>query len=234
MADDDDVKPRNTDDSKLRVSKSVTVAVKLNGMNYQLWARLMKIQIGSRRVLKHITGTPPPPALGAADFTDWEETNLIVFSWILDNIETDIMINFAHHQTAQALWESLAVTFESSADPYRLYNLEEKAGKITQGEQDLETYWRHLHETWIDVDRRQHQPIDCCDKGTGQFRRYSGTRRLFKFLTGLHPRNDSIKRDILKETPWPSTEVAYGMVKREAARLKIMPTTITDPTRCNQ
>ncbi|XP_042051514.1 uncharacterized protein LOC121796800 [Salvia splendens] len=171
MADDDEkntteTKPKTSNDHRLRVSKNVADD---NGTNYSIWSRLMKVQIGSRRVLRHINGNPPPPEPGAADYTEWEETDLIVFSWILDNIETDIFIDFAHHQTAEALWKNLAVTFEGTSDPFLLFDMEEKDENVKQGEQILETYWRHLHGTWIDVDRCQEKLVTCYDKGVDQF-----------------------------------------------------------------
>lgn len=210
---------------KLRSTKNINIALKLNGANYPLWARLMKVQIGSRGGYKHITGVPSPPEPGKDGYLDWEEADLIVFSWIVDNIETEIVADFAHHQSAKALWENLLITFESTSDPYLLYDLDEKAGKITQGEMSLETYWRHLHGMWIDLDQCEDQPVTCCDKGVSQFRRYIATRRLFKFLTGLNEQYEGIRRDLLKETPRPSVETTYGCVKREATRLKIMPGT---------
>ena len=141
MSDDEEKKP-NIDDSRLRMSKHVTLAVKLNGNNYPLWQKLMRIAIGGRRANRHITGIPAPPEPGGKGYTEWEETDMIVFSWIVDNIETDIVVDFAHHQTTQALWESLFVTFASTSDPYLLYDLEEKASKTLQGDQGL----RHCKE----------------------------------------------------------------------------------------
>ncbi|XP_042043231.1 uncharacterized protein LOC121788673 [Salvia splendens] len=219
---DDEEKP-NMEETRLKMSKNVTLAVKLNGMNYPLWKRLMRVDIVGRRANRYITGTPQPPEPGMKGYTEWEEADMTVFSWIIDNVETEIVVDFAHHQTAQALWESLQTTFESTADPYLLYDLEENAGRIEQGEHGLETYWRHLHGIWVEIDRCQHQPVDCCDEGISQLRTYVATRRLFKFLTGLNARYDGIRRDILKETPLPSAETAYGLVKQEATRLKIMP-----------
>lgn len=151
---------------------------------------------------------------------------MIVFSWIIDNVETEIVVDFAHHQTAQR--ESLQTTFESTTDPYLLYDMEEKASKILQGEQRLETYRRHLHDIWVEINRCQYWPVDCCDKGISQLRIYVGTRRLFKFLTGLNSRYDGIQREILKEVPLPSAETAYILVKREATWLQIMPTVDSD------
>ena len=88
-----------------------------------------------------------------------EENNLVVFSWIVDNIENDIISDFAHNQTSKALWDNLAVTFESKADKYLIYDQEEKVIAIRQGNLDLETYYRKLHGLWVDIDRCHKQPV---------------------------------------------------------------------------
>ncbi|XP_047947740.1 uncharacterized protein LOC125193856 [Salvia hispanica] len=140
-----------------------------------------------------------PPEAGSKGFDEWEENDLVVFSWIVDNIENEIVADFAHHLTSKALWDNLAVTFENKADRYLIYDLEEKAINIKQGSLDLETYYRRIHGLWINIDRCQKQPINCCDKGIDQFRTHSNDKRLIKFLTGLNQEYDSIRRDILKE-----------------------------------
>ncbi|KAL1540475.1 hypothetical protein AAHA92_24827 [Salvia divinorum] len=222
-----ETKPEIAD--KIRTSKNITIAFKLNDSNYPLWARLMKVSIGSREAYRHITGIPTPPEPEETGYIEWEEIDLIVFSWIVDNMETNIIADFAHHQTAKSLWDNLAVTFKSSADPYLVYDLEDKANKIIQGDLSLEAYWSHLQGLWIDIDRCQSKPIDCCDKGVAQYRKHSSKQKLFKFLTGLNEKYDGIRRDILKESIHPSVDAAYGWVKLEATRLKIMPPTSTSP-----
>ena len=60
---DDEEKP-NLGDTRLKMSKNVTLAVRLNGTNYPLWKKLMKIAIVGRRANRHITGVPRPPEPG--------------------------------------------------------------------------------------------------------------------------------------------------------------------------
>ena len=228
MSDTEDNKADPENSTRLKNSKNVTVAFKLNGKNYPLWSRLIKVKIGGRGAYSHIRNNPPEP--GSKGYDDWEEDDLVVFSWIVDNIENDIVADFAHHLTSKALWDSLAVTFENRADKYHIYDLEDKAINIKQGNLDLETYYRRIHGLWISIDRSQKQPISCCDKGIDQFRTYSNEKRLIKFLTGLNQEYDSIRRDILKEEPTPSVEAAYGWVKTEAARRRIMPPASSPPT----
>ena len=131
MSDSEDTKSNPEQITSLRNSKNITVAFKLNGKNYPLWSRLIKEKIGGRGAYSYIKNDPPNP--GSKGFDDWEENDLVVFSWIVDNIEDDIIADFAHHQTSKALWDSLAVTFENKADRYLIYNLEEQAIYIKQG-----------------------------------------------------------------------------------------------------
>ena len=162
MSDTDEEKPA-TEPSRLRSRKNVTVAFKLNGKNYPLWSRLMKVAIGGRRGYSHIVDEPPEPE--SRGYRDWEETDLVVFSWIIDNIEHDIIADFTHHQTSKALWDNLRITFESKADSFHIYDLEDKIIAIRQGNLDLETNYRRIHGLWINVDRSQKQSVTCCDKG---------------------------------------------------------------------
>ncbi|XP_047969395.1 uncharacterized protein LOC125213076 [Salvia hispanica] len=175
-------------------------------------------------------GILPDPRRTSKGYRDWEETDLTVFSWIVDNIENDIIADFALHQTSKALWDNLAITFESKTNPYLVYDLEDKIISIRQGNLDLETYYRRIHGLWVNIDRSQKQPITCCDKGIEQYRQHASEKRLIKFLTGLSQEYDHIRREILKQQPYPSVEEAYGWVKKEAARLKIMPPASAPPT----
>ena len=145
---EEDTKTDQKTTPKLRNSKNVTIAFKLNGKNYPIWSRLMKVKIGGRGAYSYIRKEPPEP--GSKGYDDWEEDDLVVFSWIIDNIEDDIIADFAHHQTSKALWDSLRVTYESKADPYLTYDLEEKAINIRQGNLDLETYYRKINGGAVD------------------------------------------------------------------------------------
>ncbi|KAL3624764.1 hypothetical protein CASFOL_031432 [Castilleja foliolosa] len=48
------------------------------------------------------------------------------------------------------------------------------------------------------------------------------TYRLYQFLHGADIVFDAVKRDLLKETPLPTVEMAYSALRREAARVVIV------------
>ena len=58
----------------------VILSIKLNGENYPLWARLMRVKIGIRGRTGHITGGTPAPASDDPKFLKWEQEDLGVFS----------------------------------------------------------------------------------------------------------------------------------------------------------
>ncbi|KAL3627140.1 hypothetical protein CASFOL_028503 [Castilleja foliolosa] len=55
-----------------------------------------------------------------------------------------------------------------------------------------------------------------------KFNKRMQTFRLYQFLHGADLKFDSVKRDLLKETPLPAVETAYSALRREAARAIIV------------
>ena len=101
----------------------VMLSIKMNGKNYPLWARLMRVEIGVQGRTGHITGGTSALAANDHDFLRWEQEDLRVFSWILQNIETNLMNSVSEYQSAKALWDTLAVTYDSGVDALQIYDL---------------------------------------------------------------------------------------------------------------
>ncbi|CAN0883971.1 hypothetical protein LINGRAHAP2_LOCUS14701 [Linum grandiflorum] len=59
----------------------------LNGKNFTLWSRCLRIALKTRKKLGYIDGTIPPPALNDARFEDWDQSNIQVLGWILNSLE---------------------------------------------------------------------------------------------------------------------------------------------------
>ncbi|KAH6834677.1 hypothetical protein C2S53_019819 [Perilla frutescens var. hirtella] len=65
----------------VRNSDNVTLRFKLDGNNYPLWARLMRVAIGSRGKSSHNTGQPPPPKETNPTYYQWEKTDCSYRTW---------------------------------------------------------------------------------------------------------------------------------------------------------
>lgn len=75
--------------TKQSLSDSLKISLKLNSHNYALWARMIRVAIGGKpkSLLSHISGVPAPPDPLDDQYEQWEQDDLILFSWLIQNIE---------------------------------------------------------------------------------------------------------------------------------------------------
>ena len=208
----------------------VTIDIKLNNHNYVLWARMMEIAIGGRGRLSHLTGQPIPPNPTDTEYPAWRQTDLQVFSWITQAIDPTLVTQYIHYPTCRDLWNGLAVTYQSGEDSLQIFDLMTKADRIQQGQTTLEEYYSRCKGLWIEIDRRQPNPMESTTD-INTFNKLQQDHRLFKFLAGLVPDFDGVTREILRESPLPSVEAAYATVRREAARRNILGSTADNSDR---
>lgn len=87
----------------------------------------MKKAARGRGRSQHITGVPPPPAATDQNYTQWEISDQCVFTWLIQNIEPNLVNNVSQYPTAQALWEGLAVTYGVNSDSLQVFDLHQKS-----------------------------------------------------------------------------------------------------------
>ena len=100
---------------------------KLNGDNYSIWANLMERAIGGKGLTSHIAGGSEPPLTDDPGYSKWQQRDHCCFSWIIKNLETSLVNQVSQYETAKDLWEGLAVTYGSGADPFQVHDLHRQA-----------------------------------------------------------------------------------------------------------
>jgi len=164
--------------------ENLSICFKLNKDNYPLWATLMKKAIGGRGKKSHLTGIPPAPEEIEPTYEKWEQTDQIVFTWIIQNIEISLINNVSQFPTAKALWEGLATTYGSGTDQIQIYDLHRKANTQKQENDTLEDFWNKLQAIWMVIDRKQTNPMKCSDDIV-TFNKIKQEQRLYQFLRGI-------------------------------------------------
>ncbi|PWA87275.1 ribonuclease H-like domain-containing protein [Artemisia annua] len=204
-----------------KLSDNLQINLKLNNQNYALWTRMIRVAIGgkSKNLLTHLTKEPLEETNEL--FETWEQDDLVVFSWLIQNIEPTIAGNLTEYPTAKTLWDALATTYSSRRDKLQVFNLHVKTNELKQNEKSLEEFWIALQGVWGEIDRIDPNPMSCAE----DIKKYSKVRseqKLFQFLHGLDRKFDPIKREILRLDPLPSAETAYATVRKEAAHQSIL------------
>ncbi|KAG6389100.1 hypothetical protein SASPL_150559 [Salvia splendens] len=134
----------------------VSLGFKLDGRNFSVWSRLMRIIISSREQLHHIEGDKDPPKTTDLEFNKWQASDFTVFTWLIQNMEPKLVLQLAQHQTAKALRRSLATTFGVRANLVQIYDLEIRTNQLKQGNESLEQYWGDLQQLWVEIPAPTH------------------------------------------------------------------------------
>nr|GEV85925.1 hypothetical protein [Tanacetum cinerariifolium] len=148
----------------------------------------------------------------------WEQEDLIVFSWLIQNIKPNIPDNLTEYPTAKALWDALVVTYSSGKDKLQTFNLHVKANELKQGDKSLEVFWIALQGVWREIDPN---PMKC-KEDIQTYTKIRSEQKLFRFLNGLDRKFEPVKREILRVDPLPTAEAAYATVRKEAAHQIIL------------
>ncbi|XP_076892914.1 uncharacterized protein LOC143544786 [Bidens hawaiensis] len=210
-----------TQTPKQNLSDSLKISLNLNSQNYALWARMIRVAIGgkSKTLLNHLTTDPPEPT--DEKYDQWEQDDLVVFSWLIQNIEPAIASNLTEFPTTKSLWDALVITYSSGKDKIQTFNLHVKSNEFKQNGIPLEEFWIVMQGIWGEIDRCDPNPMTCATDIT-TYNKIRTEQKLFQFLNTLDCRYDAIKREILRWEPLPSAEGAYAAVRKETAHQNIL------------
>ncbi|XP_076919097.1 uncharacterized protein LOC143579772 [Bidens hawaiensis] len=203
---------------KQSLSDSLKISLKLNSQNYDLWARMIRVAIEgkSKKLLNHLSGCPAPPEPSDEKYEQWEQDDLVVVSWLIQNIEPALASNLTEFPTAKALWDALVVTYSSGNDKLQTFDLHVKENGIKQNGSPLEDFWIVMQGVWGEIERRDPNPMTCSTDIT-TYNKIRLEQKLFQFLNALDRQYDAVKREILRWDPLPSAEGAYAAIRKEMA-----------------
>ncbi|XP_071688869.1 uncharacterized protein [Rutidosis leptorrhynchoides] len=204
-----------------KISDTLKIGLSLNSSNFALWSRMMRVAIGgkSKVLLKHLTSNPLDNS--HEEFEQWEQEDLIVFSWLIQNIEPNLASNLTSFSTAKLLWDALATTYSSGTDKLQTYDLYVKATEMKQNNLNLEELWIRMQGIWGELEIRDPNPMESASD-INKYNMIRAEQKLFQFLKALDQKYDTIKRELLRLNPLPTAEEAYAAVRKETAHRQIL------------
>ncbi|XP_057529718.1 uncharacterized protein LOC130808253 [Amaranthus tricolor] len=201
------------------ISPDLKLAEKLNYQNYTTWCKMMQIALESRGRLSHIIDDPPNTS--DPNYTNWKQKDSLVLSWIISNIDTELINQFLDYTIAKDLWKGIEVLLCSGRDELQIFDLSSQANNIKQNQDPLEIYYGKLTKIWKEIDRRQPNPMIHAEDIT-IFNTFIQKQWLFQFLAGINETFDKEKRDLLNLDLLPTVDMAYATIRREISRRGIM------------
>ncbi|KAL0311919.1 UNVERIFIED_CONTAM: hypothetical protein Sradi_5591200, partial [Sesamum radiatum] len=93
----------------------ILVTTPLDGGNYLIWSRLIRISLGAKMKLGFIDGKIPKPEKDSDEFGQWYRVDCMVRCWILNSMSKDIFESFVYANSARELWLELEGRFVNAA-----------------------------------------------------------------------------------------------------------------------
>ena len=110
------------------ISPDLKLAEKLNYQNYTTWCKMMKIALECRGRLSHIIDDPPN--ITDPNHKTCKQKDSIVLSWIISNIDTELINQFLDYTVAKDLWKGIEVLLSSERDELQIFDLSSQANNM--------------------------------------------------------------------------------------------------------
>ncbi|XP_074352541.1 uncharacterized protein LOC141691677 [Apium graveolens] len=164
---------------------SILGGIKLKGgSNYDVWSQFVTMFIVGRGKKGFITGTNKQPDFGDITYDKWVMDDAIVKGWLINSMETDVMMLFIRLPTSKAVWDAASRTFFEGANKSIIYDLSRKAMSTKQGGRPIATYYSDLKFLWQELDHRK--PITFTQAEVIKVRLTEiEEERVYVFLAGL-------------------------------------------------
>ncbi|KAF7834532.1 uncharacterized protein G2W53_009391 [Senna tora] len=186
----------------------------LDGRNYWPWSIGIRTALEAKDKIGFVDGSIKPPE-DPSEHRKWKKADSMVKSWLTNSISKEISKLFIFCLTSKALWDVLEERYGVNNAP-QMYHLQRYTSSITQGSDQVNTYFNKINRCWDELGRLMPLPTCTCGKCTCDVNKkiadQDGLVKLMQFLMGLTPNFDVIRTQILNSNLIPSLNKAYAMV----------------------
>lgn len=96
---------------------------KLNGNNYLLWSKAMKMFITEKGKEDYLFGTHKPPAIDDPKYKSWKADNNMIITWMVGFMTSDINEDFLFYLTAHEIWTAAKEMYPKKDNTSELYDI---------------------------------------------------------------------------------------------------------------
>ncbi|XP_042015947.1 uncharacterized protein LOC121763921 [Salvia splendens] len=196
----------------------------LTGSNYINWSRSVTTALLAKNKLPFVNGTLLRPDDDHLLLPAWIRCNSMIVSWLRNSISPQICSSIMYLENAYEIWLDLRDRF-SQSDSARSYQLRQQIMNLTQGQNDVSSYFTNLRIVWDEF--KHFQPIawcTCSNCRCNSARRWQISQEedcTMQFLIGLNPSFSQIRSTILSMVPLPSLSKVFSMVVQEERQRNI-------------
>ena len=124
--------------SRRREKDSIT-SILLNGNNYAIWSRAVKVYYMGERKFRYLTDSPPNK--DAKDYSDWEAEDCHIRVELWNSMEPQISGPLFYLDSAKEVWDRVARMYSGVDNLRRTYDLHHQFFSLSLSTGSLEDYY---------------------------------------------------------------------------------------------
>ncbi|KAH0678654.1 hypothetical protein KY284_019739 [Solanum tuberosum] len=147
----------------------------------------------------------------------------MVIAWLLNSLSKDISESIIYSQTAVDLWSELEERY-GQPDGSKLFQLQRELNNISQGSNDVATYYTKLKRIWDQLKVLNTFMTCSCECKCGaktHNQKMNEDMKLIQFLMGLNEVYCAVRGHILMMKPLPSTNQAYSIILHDESQREV-------------
>ncbi|XP_024009363.1 uncharacterized protein LOC112084459 [Eutrema salsugineum] len=201
----------------------------LNGLNYEEWARNLRMALSSRKKFGFLDGSIQKPKDDDPKLEDWTANNHLLIGWIKLTIEPRLRSSISTREVAKDLWDIIKKRFSVKSGA-RLQQLRNSLATCKQNGSSVDDYFGRLTKIWDAIEEcMSSKRCTCgkceCDLNTAHDKEKE-ILRVHDFLAGL---DDSvhgvIRSQVCVVSPLPDLDTVYQTIlQNETIRMNVDPT----------
>ncbi|KAF8045671.1 hypothetical protein N665_4557s0001 [Sinapis alba] len=200
-------------------NKAINIPVTLKGINYLLWARLVKTALGGRGLWSHVsTGAAPKQIIKGedgkemvvADEDKWVQEDLMVLSLIQSSLDPAILESYSYCETTKELWETLYKVYGNVSNLTRVFELKRAINALSQGDMEFQSHFGKFRSLWAELELLRPHTVD---PSTLIARREED--KVFGLLLTLNSSYNGLIKHILRAEKLPSLDEVCAQIQKE-------------------
>ena len=140
---------------------NVLVSDLLNGKNQGTWKKSIEIALIAKNKLGFVLGTCSKPDATFPLLRQWDKCDKMVILWLLHAVEKRISDSILFSTSSRQIWLDLEQRFGQSDGTNS--SKSRKTCTISQGNQDIATYFTEIKKVWDEHDSMLFVPTCSCD-----------------------------------------------------------------------
>ncbi|XP_059649898.1 uncharacterized protein LOC132295608 [Cornus florida] len=125
---------------------------KLNGNNFPQWSQSVMMYVCGKGKDDYLTGEITAPAKEDPKFKTWKAENMMVMSWFVNSMTTEVGENFMFYATTKEMWDAARETYSDNENTSELIEIKGILHDLRQGEMSVTQYFNILTCHWQQLD----------------------------------------------------------------------------------